>query len=338
MGAIRAQGFRVGPPAPFSAPPGWPWRWLQAIVMLALPAALALLTRRFLPITAGWAWIVFAAALLGGLALGVLRSSLVVPLGGLAAACIFPALGPVLALQVARGPGRPFGAGQIVGRAVVGMVAVSLLTLVGGLVVVGLYSRVGYLAGVGQFRGVKVSYLVPLVLLLAAVVADLPGRVEPWSRWWTRARVRTAQFFSSPVTVVEALVIAAALGAVVVALMRSGNRPLVMPSGTELQVRDLLESLLVARPRTKEFLVGHPALMLAIALSLRGRRTWLPLLGLLAAVGQVSLLNSFCHLHTPLHVTALRSFHGLWAGALVGAAAVLAWWALCDRSRRLPSP
>jgi hypothetical protein len=74
--------------------------------------------------------------------------------------------------------------------------------------------------------------------------------------------------------------------------------------------------------------------MLAVALALRNRRAWLPLVALLAGVGQVSLVNTFCHFHTPLVVSLLRTGHGLWIGALIGVAVILVWRLLFDRPPR----
>jgi len=80
---------------------------------------------------------------------------------------------------------------------------------------------------------------------------------------------------------------------------------------------------MAVRPRTKEFLIGHPALFVGIALLLTRRRGWgLPLV-VLGVLGQVSLLNTFCHIHTPLNVSILRAVNGLVLGLLLGIAAWL---------------
>jgi len=346
--ALRGQGFKIGPPVPFQGREGWPPKWLRLLVALGLPAAAVLLLRRLIPLTPGRVWVLFLVLAAFGLLLGLVRPGLVVPLGGLLAACVFPTLGLLSVLQAARGtglrpahrPGSGWGeaelsrspaTGELVGLALGGLVAASAISVAGGMLIVGLYSRPGYLAGGEYFTGVKLSYLTPLVLVLAAVIADLPGRTEPLAVWWTGLRLRLGQFFSRPILVIEALIVLAALGAVSFALMRSGNQALVAPSQAEIKLRSLLESLLVVRPRTKEFLVGHPALMLALALSLRGRRVWLPLLALLAGIGQVSLVNTFCHLHTPLYISFLRAGHGLWTGALMGVVVILVWRLLFDR-------
>jgi len=147
-------------------------------------------------------------------------------------------------------------------------------------------------------------------------------------------RLQVSRTLGRPVSLVEVGVILAALAALIIALMRTGNQPLVAPSTAEIGLRDQIESLLVIRPRTKEFLLGHPALMLAVVLSLRGRRSWLPLVALFAAVGQASVLNTFCHFHTPLAVTLLRVANGLWIGALIGIALVLVWRLILDRKPR----
>jgi hypothetical protein len=172
--------------------------------------------------------------------------------------------------------------------------------------------------------------VLPLALVFAAVVLDLPMRIEPLPRWWARVRLRGEQFLRQPVTVAQAVVVLVALGALAFALSRSGNQPVLSPSPLELKFRHLLEAVLAIRPRTKEFLLGYPALMLGLALALRGRRSWLPLVAVLAALGQVSLLNTYCHFHTPLSVSLLRTFNGLWLGLIVGVAVILVWRWLFD--------
>jgi len=111
------------------------------------------------------------------------------------------------------------------------------------------------------------------------------------------------------------------LGLAFVALWmaRTGNESGVGVSDMEMRFRGLLEQLLVARPRTKEFLVGHPAFLLGVVVGGLGRRSWAVLLVLLGFVGQASMVNTFCHIHTPLSLSLLRTFNGLWLGVAIGA-------------------
>ena len=332
--AIRANGFRLGPPAPFTAPPVWPPVWPRALVALGVLAGGVLLLRRFIPVGVVPSWVLFVGLVAVGGGLAVLRSGLVAQLGGLGAAVIFPTLSVVWALQGARGAGARGPAGPVLGQALRRLLVASAISLTGAMLIVGLYSRVGHMSGIGLFVGVKASLLLPLVLIFAAVVVDLPGRGEPVARWWQRARLRSEQFLRQPLTVLQAAVVLVLLGALAFVLTRSGNQPVVSPSAFEVKFRALLENVLVIRPRTKEFLLGHPALMLAIALGLRGRRAWLPLVAVLAGLGQVSLLNTYCHFHTPLYVSLTRSLNGLWLGALIGILVIAVWRLLLDRGPR----
>jgi len=323
--AIESAGFRTGPPSPFTAPRGWPAGWARAIALIGVIAGLLLLLRRLIPITAIWAWLLFLVAGGVGAAAGALRHQWLAPVAGLAAACTFPTLAVVWALQRARAR-QPWARAQAaIWQALVGLLAASVTTFAGALLVVGIFAQLGHMEGTRPFTGVKVAYTFPLLVIFLAVVAELPGKAEPLARWWHRARLRLVQFFAQPVTLIEALVVLVALGALAFAVMRSGNQPAVAPSPLELKLRATVESALAVRPRTKEFLLGHPALMLAIGLSLRGRRTWLPLVAVLGGIGQVSLLNTFCHFHMPLRVGLLRTAHGMWLGALLGVIVVLIW-------------
>jgi hypothetical protein len=337
-GRLMGEGFSVGAPAPFSGPRGWPSPWLRALVAAGVPVALVILVRRVAPLSAIAAWVLLGVAAGSGLAVGLSRPSLAVELGGLAAASILPSLGLVVALQAARGIGARVSTGETVRTAVGGLALASSASLAGALLVVGLYADVSAVAGVRVFAGVKLSLVLPLVLILLVVVVDAPGRCRTLGHWWTRTHLRLAQFLGGGVTRLQFVAALAALAALLFVLSRSGNQPFVTPSSLELKLRQLLESVLVIRPRSKEFLLGHPALMLAVALSLRGRRLWLPFVAVLAGVGQTSLVNTFSHFHTPLHVSVLRTGHGLWLGALLGVAVVLAWRLLLARSPQHRGP
>jgi hypothetical protein len=73
------------------------------------------------------------------------------------------------------------------------------------------------------------------------------------------------------------------------------------------------------RPRTKEFLIGYPLLWLALGGVLRGRvRGWTWFVAALGTVAPISVINSFCHVHTPLWITLQRSLWGLFLGFLCG--------------------
>jgi hypothetical protein len=323
--ALLARGFSLGEAEPFSAPAEWPPRWPRGLVVLATLAGAMLLLRRLVPLGCAWAWVLFLVSLIAGLGVAALRPQLVTPAGGLLGALAFPTLATVWAVQGVRGPQLAAGPLLLLRVAAWRLLGACVISLAGAMLVVGLYSRVGYLSGLVLFTGVKISFVFPLVLVLAAGVADVSAELRPLSLWWVRCRTRVQEFVRQPVNVLQLAVVIAAIAALGFTLTRTGNQPIVSPSTLEVKMRGALESILVVRPRTKEFLLGHPALMLAVVLALRRRRMWLPLVATAAAMGQVSLLNTFCHFHTPLHISLLRSLNGFWLGAVFGAVVLLVW-------------
>ena len=84
----------------------------------------------------------------------------------------------------------------------------------------------------------------------------------------------------------------------------------------EKKLRILLELYLIARPRFKEFLIGHPFFILAACFGLDSE--WGFFFFIFGCIGQGDILDSFAHLHTPLYYTLLRTFHGIWIGAVLG--------------------
>jgi hypothetical protein len=101
-------------------------------------------------------------------------------------------------------------------------------------------------------------------------------------------------------------------------ILRSGNDSGVEVSGTELKLRALLDHVLGVRPRTKEILFGFPALLMGLTLLLQGRPRTVWLWLTFGVIGLISTTNTCCHIHTPLTVSLLRIFNGIWVGLLVG--------------------
>ena len=118
----------------------------------------------------------------------------------------------------------------------------------------------------------------------------------------------------APLILLMVLCVAATL---VVMVLRSGDY-MIPVARLEIVVRDWLELHLYARPRTKEMLIAFP--MLALFLAAADRRT--PqlelLLAVLAQVGSVSVVNSFCHIFTPVHVSLIRTLLGAGIGLVIG--------------------
>lgn len=54
------------------------------------------------------------------------------------------------------------------------------------------------------------------------------------------------------------------------------------------------------------------------------KKEYLPFL-LIASIGQVSLVNTFAHIHTPIFISVLRTLNGLWIGIVIGLIFIVGW-------------
>ena len=249
-----------------------------------------------------FALVIGAAALAGWGILLLWDFDLARKLMGLSAVTIFPTLG-VTAMSETRGSSPIRCIGRLMGM--------SAASLAGAVIMVGLFAGKGYLLKLDQFTGVKAGMLVPLALIPIFLILKHDARI-----------IKTVREFLDSVVQYKWLILLGVLGlAVLVLLVRSGNDTGLV-TDLEVRFRSLLNQLLLIRPRTKEFLIGHPFMLLALYLGYSNRSLSIILLG---AVGQVSLVNTFEHFHTPLAVSALRTVHGLWIGIVFGLALIFAY-------------
>ena len=178
--------------------------------------------------------------------------------------------------------------------------------VIGGVLIAGLHTESEYLLKFEQFRGIKLAFLLPLL----------------WVGVWAFRRYGTgcvSLLFRQPTWLEFGIGALLVLG-VGLYLLRSGNVTLFKPSETEDLIRTWFEDAFTARPRNKEFLIGWPAAVFFLFARLQGVTAVLPVLLLLIQMGQVSILNTFCHFHSPLFLAFLRGFHGLWLGISLGLA------------------
>jgi hypothetical protein len=227
------------------------------------------------------------------------------PLGrkavALAAALLFPTVGMLAMAWLARGSAPSLWQGARL------LLVPFAWSLMGALHIVGLLAETPFLIKADQFAGVKLAHALPLLLVLLFYTAYTVGRWDFWREWLTR-----------PIVWGQALLALVILGAVGLMLIRTGNEAPGAVPDWELRLRALLESVMQVRPRTKEFLIGHPALVVGAAMLLTGRTRFLPLMMFLATIGQASIVNTFCHLHSPLLVSLQRTGWGILLGVGLG--------------------
>lgn len=293
--------------------------WVRALVGVGLAAAFLLLVDLITGLLVGGSVRGAVGSLLVAVAIGSLPmlpfGSLGIKAAALAAACLFPAI--ALVEQDLLAPALPRRG--IWAPALARFLFASLISGIGVLYILGLLSDRLFLIKADAFVGIKVAQLVPLGI--AALVYGMGLRASTAAEWNRRvadgAR-RLRSLAEQPVLFWQVAAGLAALAVLALLVMRSGNDPGIGVSDSEMRVRAVLDRLLYARPRFKEFLIGHPLLFAGICLGLRGRRDWAAALVIAGTIGQMSLVNTFCHLHTPLLVSLWRAGLGVVFGLGLG--------------------
>jgi hypothetical protein len=186
-----------------------------------------------------------------------------------------------------------------------GLLAGILIVISGGLCVAVFYGTTNAMLRLTPFSGVKLTLLLPPVLILAN---DLKKRIHPES---------LPEVMSRPPLWGELMLVGVLLLGATVLTIRSDNASFV--PGWEVQFRDLLERVMWVRPRTKEFLIGYPCLIIYFVIKKRG---WLlhyrEVFRIGASMAFASAANSFCHFHTLLPLTVARVVNGWFLGIAIG--------------------
>lgn len=274
------------------------------ILTLGLIAAFLLLINYFILLGERLNWLFFVALLLLFLACKFLfvHGLLLNQLLALAAALIFPALAVISAFN-------SFKNTRLV-LAFIGMWGMLLgITLTGAGFIVALLSDSAFMVGTRSFMGAKFALFVPLLVIPLYFLAFYEKT--------TSAKEKIIGFFKLQVPVTKFLLALVGVGAIVIVLARSDNFVLPVLNVEEI-FRGFLENLFWVRPRTKEFLIGYPLLFAGIIFYLKGQKKYLWVFLTFGAIALTSLINTFCHIHTPLLTSLLRSFIGLVFGFVLG--------------------
>lgn len=185
-----------------------------------------------------------------------------------------------------------------------------MFAVVCGLALASYFSVTRYMLRLSTFSGVKLTLILPPVLVL---LHDLKNRIHPEG---------LIEILSRPPLWGELVLIGTLLAGVGLIIFRSGNVAFI--PGFEAQIRITLERLLVARPRTREVFIGYPS-VLVLGYLVRNNlfAHYREVFRVGVALGFSSVINSFCHFHTPLTLILLREVNGLWTGLIVGLIAVV---------------
>ena len=317
---------------------------LRLVQSIGTAALLVLLFDLFFRIGARWRTILLVVGVLGFAALSVLKPSLFRLLLSMSGGIVMPSLAAVglcRELMEKRRSEPYLRFGKLLGYTL-GVSALTILTaFCGSLLATAALSQLSYMIEMELYRGVKIMQLIPIGLFILAYLVVYAyeetgarktvlahtgtrgekGRIKRFNTYFAELMKTPMQLGWFLAVVVIAVAAVFMLLVFVYYIYRTGNST--TTSETELAFRNFLENALIARPRTKEMIIGWPMLMLFIW-SLRRGMKFLPMVfGMGMSIGLVSVVNTFLHIRTPFLLSLLRTGWGVLFGLLIGLAAVV---------------
>ena len=212
---------------------------------------------------------------------------------------------------------------EMIKKVLSGFFRIILITLSGALLITALLSNNKFMLGIEQFSGIKISYLLPLLLVLAIM----------WLKV-NKGKLMILENIKKPILIEHVIIMVFFALFLVIYISRSGNFSFLPVLSIEEKIRIFLEKTLIARPRNKEFLIGYPALLLAISMNyLKIKEFKIPII-IIGTIGPVTLINTFCHIHTPFLFSMLRTFNGAWLGLVLGLIVVIVFYYLVKVFRK----
>ena len=204
----------------------------------------------------------------------------------------------------------------IFGESVILLWVCGAFSLIGALYVSGLLSDIRFLLEMEIFRGVKLTFVLPIIFVSLIYIQRFPFFGKSVSDG--HDFIRFVKKFCQVDIKLGLLVLLGALGvAGLVFVGRSGNNGAPVPH-FEIVLRRFLESIMYARPREKEFLLGHPAVFLSlVALYKKWPQIIHYLLIVAVTVGQGSIVETFAHMRSPFILSFIRGIDGLAVGTIV---------------------
>ena len=307
---VKARGFKIGEAGLFEAEasivkngytgPYFPNKMAFVIIGAAVLAGAVIYLAQLVELTNSkqiilWGVLtaVIAAILLAGRGL-VMRQAL-----AFGAAVFFPVLSMNIILDIwDKTKTSSVSALKVILNSTWQLALAVLMSLVGGMYLAAILADSRFLLEIDIYRGVKLTFIMPLVLMTILYVKryDMLGVMGAGVKV---AVSRVNDLLNKPITF-KHIALLGVLGIVLLYFVaRSGHSAGVPVAAIEVKMRLFLEQLMYARPRQKEFMIGHPAFFLAAyAAYYNAPRLMQYVLTCGAVIGQASLVQTFCHMRT----------------------------------------
>lgn len=313
---VSSKGFNLNQPLPHLNPK-IPGSWHYFLVALSLLWALLLYINYLVPLKPAYNLILAALGVLGALLANIVLKIDLAKLYALGAAVIYPSLSSLLLILYLRKYQQQGFIPKLLAALgiILGINALGMYTVLTSL------ADIRYIMNIEYFRGVKLAFILPLLLFALNYVQVVKGE--------RRLGEYIMDILKKQPNYLVLILMGMALLAIYYYIARSGHTGEVKVSALEIRIREVLETIFLARPRFKEIIIGYPSLMLMVYLYHRYKKDWLLFVfGLGTVIGSISMVNSFCHVFTAAAVSLNRTLNGLLTGLLIGTAVLALFIAL----------
>lgn len=178
-------------------------------------------------------------------------------------------------------------------------IKINFLAILIGILIWGFLESYDYISLEKSIYGIRLMFILPLIFSFL-VILDKKELIE---------------LLNYNIKVKDFLVISLSFIVICYLILRIGNVSSGFIFVLEIKVREFIENFILFRPRFKEFLFAQPLLYLSIFLiKKRGYNLLNKIIFCFSILTFSSIINTFLHVHTPLHICILRSIAGIILG------------------------
>ncbi|MBP7222896.1 MAG: hypothetical protein KBA50_06560 [Sedimentibacter sp.] len=202
------------------------------------------------------------------------------------------------------------------------------IALAGAVFVVSMLADVKYMLEMDIFRGVKFAQILPFGIFIIMFIIYFMNKDEDSVKGVVNTTVR---FLNKGIKIYYGIIAGILALAGYIYISRTGHETEIQPSNIEMITRNFMEYMLLARPRTKEFLIAFPAIFGAVFAAGKKSEFYTGIFMLAGAIGTSSVINTFSHIRTPIYLSFARTVIALVFGIVIGCVLVLVC-SICNRA------
>ncbi len=321
---LAEHGITVGeasPSEPYQVP-----LWAKFLIAIGVIGGALICLKSVFAVRQKWIYVLMGLGIIGAAGAFFVAPNAAGLLTSFAAAVVMPCIGSVWIMNEAIKEkdrlDRDTGVLKLILKGILILAGGIVIAVAGAMMTAAPISSINYMIELDIFRGVKLAQLLPLaffVVIFFLFASYLRGQKK--KQTLEIRDVRWILNYDIKVWMILLGLILAAAGYVYLA--RTGHETNVEAVSLELLLRNFLEETLYARPRTKEFIVAFPAIMLFVYSMVRNLRLFSFVFGLAGVIGLTSVVNTFMHIRTPLELGFARTGYALIFGIILGIIYVL---------------